>query len=345
MTTPADRALLDRRLIVVTGKGGTGKTTVTAALALAASRRGKRVLAIEVGRYDHLSHVLDSQAPPAGYEAHAVSPNLLVMRIDPFDAMAEYLELQLHSRTLVDLLLRNKPTRQLMAGAPGWRELITLGKIWHLEQMRDPAGRPRYDLIVVDAPATGHGVTFLDVPRVVRSAVSAGPLGRNASLVEALIRDRERTLLLPVSLAEELPAQESGELVARMRDEIGIAVDRIAINAVAPAPFPPDWEDLPQRLEHLPRNLDLGRLPSADVLTRCAVYLDSRRRLNLEYVETIARRTGLPVLCLPFLAGGLQEPRALEILADGLLAGPGIPSSPPHVPASAGRRPTMKVTV
>jgi anion-transporting ArsA/GET3 family ATPase len=237
--------------------------------------------------------------------------------------MAEYLGLQLGSKSIVEVVLRNKALRQMLEGAPGWRELITLGKIWHLEQMRAAGGGPLYDLIVVDAPATGHGVTFLDVPRVVHSAVRAGPLSRNAGRVEKLIRDDRRTLLLPVSLAEELPAQESNELVMRMRDEIGIAVDRIVINSVASPPFPVGCEDLDERLERLPAALDLRVLPAPRVMAQCTGYLRSRHQLNRIYVSVIGEQTGLPVVCLPHLAEGLQQPGALERLAELLVAEPG----------------------
>jgi anion-transporting ArsA/GET3 family ATPase len=103
------------------------------------------------------------------------------MRIDPYEALAEYLGLQIGLRGVVRRVFGNRAFRQLMDASPGWRELITLGKIWHLEQMKEANGKPRFDLIVVDAPATGHGLTFLDVPRVVGSAVRAGPLRRHAA--------------------------------------------------------------------------------------------------------------------------------------------------------------------
>jgi anion-transporting ArsA/GET3 family ATPase len=327
MTLEAERSLLDKQLVIVSGKGGTGKTTVSAALALAAQKRGKRVLAVEVGPHEHLPQLIDRGGAPVGYAGRELRPGLHAMRIDPFEAMAEYLGLQLGSKGLVQLGLKNKPLRQLLEGAPGWRELITLGKIWHLQQMRDPAGAPLYEMIIVDAPATGHGVTFLDVPRVVHSAVSAGPLSRNASLVEEMIRDTDQTLLLPVSLAEELPTQESAEFVQKVRDELGIAVDRIVVNAVAQSPFPPGLDALPEQLEALPGDLQLEALPSAEILARCAHYLASRFALNQKYVGEIAERTQLPVVTLPLLAQGLRGEGALDRLADALTAEPTRPSA------------------
>ncbi len=320
--------LLDRRLVIVTGKGGTGKTTVAAVLALAAARSGRRVLVAEMGRDEHLPRLLDPRAPHVGYAGRELQPGIRAMRIDPFEALAEYLGLQLGVRTLVDRVVRNRGFQQLMSAAPGWRELITLGKVWHLEQMRRDE-RNLYDLIVVDAPATGHGLTFLDVPRVVVSAVEAGPLRHHTERVEALIQDPERTLLLPVALAEELPARETAELVERVREELGIHVDRVVVNRMTPRPFPPGLEDLDRRLARLPSDLSLGALPRPGALAACAGYLRARHELNRHYADEIARSTGLPIVCLPYLGAGISGPGDLESLASALLAKPLLEASLP----------------
>ena len=322
MAEPSLPSLLERRLVIVTGKGGTGKTTVTAALGLAAARHGRRVLVAEVGRDGELPGLFGVPARPGDHEARPVHPGVTAMRIDPYAALAEYLGLQIGLRGLVERVLRNPGFHQLMDASPGWRELITLGKVWHLEQMREPDGRPRFDLLVIDAPATGHGLTFLDVPRVVVSAVRAGPLRRHAALVEAMIADPEQTLLLPVALAEELPARETGELVARARERTGIEVDRVVVNAVASPPFPPGLEDLDQRLARLPADAALPGLPPAPVLAACTRHLRQRFALNRDYLVEIARGTGLPLVVLPLLPGGVEGLAALERLGAALLQAP-----------------------
>ncbi len=323
--------LLDRRLVIVTGKGGTGKTTVTAALGLAAAATGRSVLLAEVGPREHLPGILArAPIPVVGYEGRELAKGVRAMRIDPYEALAEYLGLQIGLRGLVRRVLRNQAFRQLMEASPGWRELITLGKIWHLEQLRDERESSRYDLIVVDAPATGHGLTFLDVPRVVGAAVSAGPLRRHAGWVEAMIRDPERTLLLPVALGEELPARETAELIARLRDQVGVAVDRVVVNAITPEPFPPGLADLDERLARLAPEPALPGAPPAAVLAACAAHLRARSRLNQRWTAEIARSTGLPVVALPRLPRGVTGPDDVAALAEPLLA---IPSRP----VSAGR--------
>jgi len=325
MTVQPDGSLLERRLVVVTGKGGTGKTTVSATLALMAAQGGRRVAVAEVGRDEHLRALLAPGSPPVGYAGRELHPGLTVFHIDPFEALAEYLSLQIGMRGLVKRSLRNQVFRQLLEGSPGWRELITLGKIWHLQQLEDARGARLYDLIVVDAPATGHGVTFLDVPRVVRSAIRAGPLSRHAGRVEEMILDQEHSLLLPVSLAEELPARETASLVSRVRQQVGMAIDRVVVNAVARAPFPPEMGDLPARLAAIPPHTPTGGLPPVSVLADCASMRESRYLLNRDYVGQIARDCALPVVQLPIIAGGISGPDDLLRLGRDLLSPPSWP--------------------
>jgi anion-transporting ArsA/GET3 family ATPase len=312
------RSLLDPRLVIVTGKGGTGKTTVVAALALAAAGRGRRVLVVETGREEHVPRLLAPGSEPVGYKGREIRPGLSAMRVDPYQALAEYLGLQLRMQALVSRMMRYRGFRQLMDASPGWRELITLGKVWHLEQQQSENGEPRYDLLLVDAPATGHGLTFLDVPRVVVSALRAGPLRRHAGWVEEMLKDPTATLLVPVALAEELPARETLELVNRIREGMGVPIDRVVINAVLERPFPEDLPDLDEQLARIPEDRLLAGLPPPPVIASCASHLRSRYELNRRYVEEIARASGLPTMTLPYLRGGIHGPDDLGALAEVL---------------------------
>jgi anion-transporting ArsA/GET3 family ATPase len=316
------RQLLQRRLVIVTGKGGTGKTTVAACLAVAANEQGKRVAVVEVGRDEHLHHLIAPGSKPVGYAGRELRPGLWVAHIDPFEALAEYLRLQVGFGPIVNRTVKNQAFHQLLSGTPGWRELVILGKVWYIERGSAESKRPAYDLVIVDAPASGHGLTFLDVPRVAQSAVRAGPLRRDAARVESLLLDPERTLLLPVSLAEELPARETVELVDRVRSDVGTPLDRVVVNSVTDAPFPLGVEDLAGRLAALPPDTPTGRLPGVDVLADCVATQTARHTLNRGFVEEIAERTRLPVVPLPYLSSGISNPEDLIRLSQSLLAEP-----------------------
>ena len=312
-------SILKRRIVIVTGKGGTGKSSVAASLAFAAAAQGLRVLVAEMGLGEQIPRLFQPQAKEVGYKGAEIHPGVQAMRIDPYEALAEYLSLQIGVGTLVRGVLRQAAFRQLMDASPGWRELITLGKVWHLEQMKEANKRPRFDLLIVDAPATGHGLALLDVPSVVISAVRSGPLRRHSEWVEALVRDPERSVLLPVALPEELPARETAELIEHLEREKLIAIDRIIVNAVPSNPIPGELGDIESDLEALLAHDKLPGLPSANTLVACVRHLRSRYQLAQHYLECIARWTGCNVIPLPFRPNGVNDVGDLAILANALM--------------------------
>jgi len=204
--------LLHKRLIFVTGKGGVGKTTITAAIGLAASHLGLHTLLVELGDRPEIPHLfgrseIESDEAPVG-----LRENLFHLALVPEVALREYLEIQLRVRSIVRLVLRNSGVRRLLEAAPGWRDLIRLGKLWHLET-RSEGDAPRWDLLIVDAPATGHGLTLFSIPDAVLETVRSGPLRRHAAAVQSLMHDPARTSVLPVTLPEELSARETVQLI------------------------------------------------------------------------------------------------------------------------------------
>lgn len=318
--TSTQRSLLDHRLIIVTGKGGVGKTTIACLVAEAARRAGQRVLLAETAPIEAVASRFERNPLPLGYDGRTLRPGLQAIRIDPHEALAHYVRLQTGLGVVTDRILRSEIFRQLLEAAPGWRELILLGKLWHAEQS-EVGGRKEYDLIVVDAPATGHGLTFLDVPRVAQQAIRAGPLARHAGWVEGLIHDPERTLLLPVTLPEELPARETTELVTRARDEMNISVDRIVVNRLPPRPSSALHEALAApdlRFEHWP--------PPAS-LVPLVEHAASRARLAEAERERVSANCDLPVVDVPILPGGIEGGDPWSEVADALLAAPVWPAT------------------
>ncbi len=229
---------------------------------------------------------------------------------------------------MTDRILRTEVFGQLLEAAPGWRELIVLGKIWHLEQRTEPSGRPSWDLIVVDAPATGHGLTFLDVPRVVAQAVRAGPLARHAGWVEALVHDPRRTLLLPVTLPEELPVRETIELVERARGEIRIAVDRIAVNQMPSAQSTTALAAL-ARIRGEPR---FTVLPTASEMAAILGHGARRAAEARHFRCEVSERCELPVVELPLLDEGFEAGSGWVDQAERILAPPFWPGASEESP-------------
>jgi len=291
--------LADRRLVFVTGKGGTGKTTVAAALALGLAERGQRVLLAELGRDAQAPRMLAARPPAVGPRPVRLLDGLDAIRIDPFAALAEYLELQGFAGSLLARGLRQRGLHDLLVGTPGWRELITLGKLWYMsggDVPEDPSRRD-YDRIVVDAPATGHGLTLLDVPRVVHAAVRSGPLAHNAAKVEAMLLDPRQTVLLPVCWPEALPVHETVELVDRIEQSVGIHVDRVVVNGVAtPSPVDP-WPDLASTLARLGPLADCT--PSPSRIAACVRWALDRSRSQRAALDELDARLRKPHVSLP----------------------------------------------
>jgi anion-transporting ArsA/GET3 family ATPase len=313
--------LLKRRLLLVTGTGGTGKTTLAAAIAKLSSGRGLRTVVVEVAGATAVPPLLsdDVASVPKGDDRNPVplGPDLYTFRVDPLEALREYLELQLRFRPVVTIVTRNPGFRRMLDAAPGWRELITLGKLWHLETRRD-ADRPRWDLIVVDAPATGQGLAFLSVPRVVIETVRMGPLRRHTDWVQALLTDPKRTLVVPVTLAEELPVRETLELCTSVR-QLGLAIGPILANAVEPQPDLADAEQVARWLGRLPnREGPCGLSPA--VLQECLDHASRRGAMQQFFLGELREHEKGQVVQIPARPGGVDSPTHVSEIAEALEA-------------------------
>ena len=206
---------LDRRLVVVTGKGGTGKSSISAALALAAAKRGKKVLVCEVVAKERVADLFGR--PPSGTEIRQLLPNLYSVHVRPREAMREYALMTLKYETLYKLAFENPAARYFLAAAPSLAEIVMLGKVWWHATQETERGRPRWDLVVLDAPATGHGLTFLTVPETFLRLVSEGPLARDMRSMMSLLADPAKCSICIVTLPEEMPANEAIELDRALR--------------------------------------------------------------------------------------------------------------------------------
>ena len=229
-------ALLDKRLAFVTGKGGVGKTTVAYALGLAAAAAGKRAIVCEIASQERGSALFGRA--PIGFDETNLAENLWAISIDPDKMVREYLEVLLPVKAMASLLYRSNLFGYLAAATPGLQEVVSIGKAYELtlDVRRAPGDGRTYDLVIVDAPATGHGVGFLEAPGTFRRIARGGPLADQASRIERMITDSARSGVGIVATAEEMAVNESADLAAGLA-EAGVALDEVFANGLFPERF------------------------------------------------------------------------------------------------------------
>lgn len=298
--------------MIVTGKGGVGKSTVSLALGLAAARAGKRTIVCEVSSQEHLSHVF--HRAEVGFHEVEMAEDLWAISIDPDEAMREYVLLQLKVKAMRDLLFRSRVFTYLAAATPGLKELVTIGKIWELalDDRKVKRGR-RYDLVILDAPATGHGVGFLQTPRTFANVARVGMIRQQADALDAFLRDPERTGVAIVALPEEMPVNETAILEHGLEHEVGVGVDRIFLNGLYPERFDAGETE---RLAEL-ATAGEGAVRAAG---RAAVSESRRARAQRQQLARLEELTEAPVTTLPFLFEpelGVEQIGELAAVAGG----------------------------
>jgi anion-transporting ArsA/GET3 family ATPase len=301
-------SVLDKRLVFVTGKGGVGRTTVAAALGLAAARRGKRAIVCEVAQQERVSQALGRAG--VGFVETELAPGLWAISIDPQQAMEEYLRERLGSRRLYELLFRNRLFQYLVAATPGLRELLTMGKIWELAQLerRTPEAAP-YDLVIVDAPATGHGLAILRTPRTFRDVARVGPIRRQADIIHSFVSGRKAGVVC-VARAEEMPVNEALDLRRRLVEELDMELDALVVNALYPERFSRAEADLIAAD---------GGSPPARAARGAALAEHRRARAHRAQLRRLRRGAeGRPLVRLPFLFVPTIGAAEWERLADEL---------------------------
>jgi anion-transporting ArsA/GET3 family ATPase len=303
--------LLDKRLVFVTGKGGVGKSTISIAMGLAAASRGKRTMVCEVGGQETASRVF--RRAEIGFHEVEVADNLWAISIDPDQSLREYLLLQLRVRAMRDMLVRSRIFNYLAAATPGLKELVTIGKIWELAQPdRKVKKAEEYDLVIVDAPATGHGIGFLQTPRTFANIARVGPIHSQAQALDRFITDHDMTGVAIVSIPEEMPVNESASLEDTLTSELGMAVDRVYMNALYPERFAKgDASELERALE--------AADGSAKAAVRAALSEYRRSRSQRAQLQRLKRAVSSPVKTLPFIFKPQLDIPSLERLSGALI--------------------------
>jgi len=306
-------SLLERRLLFVTGKGGVGKTTIAAGLGLLGARSGRRTLVCEVDAKGNLADFFE--AGPTAFKAREVQASLWAMSMDTEESLKEYLSLQLK----VPLLSRIGPLARIFdfiaTAAPGVKEILTVGKLaWEVRE-------GHYDLVVVDAPATGHIVGQLRAPEAIKELVSVGLVRDQTEWMTELLTDPTTTGVVMVASPEEMPVTESLELIDRLADT-HVDVASIVVNRVLPELFGRGEEEIFDRLCR-PDDTDAlsaavgGRAGPVLDAARLAVTLRRTRTAHLARLRAGVEPT-LPILYVPELFARSHGMRATSQVADRL---------------------------
>ena len=310
-------ALESRRFLFITGKGGVGKTTVSGALATAYAARGKRVLVALANAKERLSAILGTA--PIGDSIVPAGHNIWAVNLSPETALLEYGELILKVKSVTRAVFDNRYTKTFFRAVPGLFEWAMLGKAWFHTTEKLPNGENRFDIVLFDAPATGHGLDMLRVPKVILDVVPPGVLRRDAETAWAMFRDPVRSGVVVVTLPEEMPTTETIELVRSIQGELGLPVLELIANGVLPRLFSAEERTAlasrPELLDVLAPSMSAGTGRSALVAgARRAV----REQVQVESLARLALEISVPMIELPFLFDEASTVQGTRMLASKL---------------------------
>lgn len=313
-------SLLRKRLVVVTGKGGVGKSSVAAALALWAAEQGLRVLLCEVGSQPRLGALLDLEAAEEGAPRvpREAAHGLFVLHVTAHDALREYALEKLRFEAVYRAVFENRVARAFLRMIPSLSETVVLGKVCHEERVLDD-GHPRWDLVILDAPASGHAFSLLRLPRTLLETVAPGPMRYDAQRMQTALSDPERAEVLVVALPEEMPVDEAVDLVDRVRSELELPLRRVVLNGYV---YPRLNDDDVRALEEVVAACADGDPLSPAEAAAQAGLLHARRAARSEHYGALLRQR-LPDLerpVLPRLATAVWGRRQIERLATALAA-------------------------
>jgi len=311
---PAD--LLDHKLLFVSGKGGVGKSTVAAALALLGSQRGKRTLACEIDAKGNLADFFE--AGPTDYTPREVQPNLFAMSMDAEASLQEYLRLQMRLPAIARIGPLARAFEFVATAAPGVREILTVGKpVWEVRE-------GHYDLVVVDAAATGHIVGQLAAPQAINELVHVGLIRQQTGWLLDILSNKELTGLVVVTTPEEMPVNETIELSKRIEDETDVVLSTIVVNRVLPELFGRGEEEV---FEELRQPAAVGALHEAvngpvEPLMEAARLAVTMRRTRAGHIERLRSSIdpSIPLLYVPYLFMRAHGFRTTRQVAEALSA-------------------------
>jgi anion-transporting ArsA/GET3 family ATPase len=309
--------LLGRRLLFFTGKGGVGKSTVAASMALLAAEHGQEVLLVSAdGRGDIAGFF---ERPAVGFRPERVHPGVWAMAMDTEASLSEYVRLHLKVPIPGRIGPMAKAFEFVATAAPGVKEILTVGKVcWEVREALE--GRARWDLVVVDAPATGHVVAQLGAPEAIGELVTVGPIRTQTGWMSEILSDPAVTALNVVVTPEEMPVAETIQLVERVRAEVDVPLGIIVVNRVLPELFNRAEEAIFESLREPARAAALAAAagPGAPGVVDAASLAVTLRRTRATHLAHLRESVGLPLVYLPELFVRGEGKRITRMLADAL---------------------------
>jgi anion-transporting ArsA/GET3 family ATPase len=254
------------------------------------------------------SHLIGNQVMP-------VAPNVWAVNMDPEKAMEEYGLLTLKSRVLYKTLFDNKYVRTFLRAVPGMHEWAMLGKAWWHTTEKNPDGSWKYDVVILDAPATGHGLDMLRVPKVIVDVVPPGLLRRDAERAIDMFRDPETCAVVLVTLPEEMPTTETIELARALTDELTLPIGKVVVNFVLPPLFSTEERSALDRLDRVERVDDAA---AGDAALVAAKNRATRERVQAESLHRLSQELPISPAFLPMLFEDAARPAAIHELAKRL---------------------------
>ena len=301
------------RVVIVAGKGGVGKTTVTATLAVAAARAGRNVLIVEVEGKSGLATAFNR--PALGYEEQDLAPGIRGRTLTPDAALRDWLEgngLKRVSKRLV----QTGALDVIATAVPGMKDILVLGKVKGLEQSRDA------DLIIVDAPAAGHALTFLTSAQGLLDAVAVGPVRKQAADVVEMLSDPARCQVVLVTLPEETPVNEAVDTAFAIEDRVGVRLGPIVVNGCYPELALTAASATAAAAQADGQLIDVFVSDQeASDLAAAAAFRAKRTEIQLAQADRLGGALPLPQIRLPFLFSSEIGPAEIEQLADAFVEG------------------------
>lgn len=314
--------LLSRRLHIITGKGGVGKSTLCAAMGLVAARHGRRAIIVETDTKERMSQLFE--IPPVGYQEVEIYPGLYAKNVDPDSSMEEYVLRFVRLQSVYDALFKKSFLQYWLQGMPGFREFVVLGKIWDMGQSFGKR-HADYDMMIIDSPATGHGVSLWQLPESTRKTFGGvGPLANHAGRMRDFFGDPGHTAYHIATIPEELPYTETVELVSAMRGDLNLPLGFLLANQIPPAAYPGEAGPLFDKLQKGGAERDrlsdiLGSAKLGDALVGAARSQQTKHGHGVHYIDKLAELDA-PMVRLPFVYAKSYAKTAVEKLSQYLEA-------------------------